>query len=158
MTAGTGGSMPTPPDLRTETRAFRVRKRPIAVNVVFAAVDGVVETLEGPVRHAAGDAILTGVRGEQWPVRQDAFAASYEPLPPNRSGQPGEYVKRWVNTLALRLRSAMTVPVGRHDDPLHGRPGDWLLQYEDGSHGVVCDEIFTVTYETIGPDRSGDRQ
>ena len=141
--------MTNPPDLRTEALACRVRKLPVAVTVAFAAADGVVETLEGAVRHAAGDAILTGVHGERWPVRQEAFAASYDPVAPARPGQPGTYVKHPVTALALRLHTVMTVPVGRHDDPLRGRPGDWLLQYEDGSHGVVGDDIFRATYERL---------
>ena len=151
MTTRPGGPMPGRPDLRTDARACRVRKLPAAVTVEFAAADGNVETLEGTVRHTAGDAILTGVNGERWPVRREAFAKSYDPVPPTEAGQPGTYVKRLATALALRLRTVMTVPVGRHDDTLQGRPGDWLLQYEDGSHGVVCDSIFSATYERISP-------
>ncbi len=145
----TAGPASPPPDLATEAGACRVRKRPVAVSVWFAESDGTVDTLEGPVRHAAGDAILTGVHGERWPVRQEAFAASYDPVAPTKAGQPGVYVKHPVTALALRLRTVMTVPAGRHDDILHGRAGDWLLQYEDGSSGVVCDDIFRETYERI---------
>jgi hypothetical protein len=149
MTTPHGASMPPCPNLAGEPQACRVRKRPIAVSVSFAPSDGVTETLEGAVRHEAGDAIVTGVHGENWPIQRDAFAASYEPVAPTGPGQPGTYMKRPVIVLALRLGSVMTVPVGRHGDPLHGRPGDWLLQYEDGSYGVVCDGIFRATYERI---------
>ena len=32
---------------------------------------------------------------------------------------------------------------------LHGRPGDWLVDYGDGSLGVVTNAIFGVTYEIV---------
>ena len=134
------------PDLSRDPRALRVRKSPIAVRVAFAAAAGVCETLEGPVRFEAGDAILTGVRGERWPVRRDLFLASYEPLPRVPRGRNGKYRKVPAVACALRLERPCEVPVGWQHDPLHGRPGDWLLQYPDGSHGVIEDSIFRETY------------
>ena len=154
----TAGPASPPPDLAAEAGACRVRKRPVTMAVAFPVADGVVETLEGAVRYAAGDAILTGVRGERWPVQREAFAASYDPVPPTEPWQPGAYVKRPQTALALRLRSVITVPVGQHGDPLRGGPGDWLLQYEDGRRGVVCDEIFRATYERLEPLPKGDEQ
>jgi PGDYG protein len=135
------------PDLKTEPWALQVRKKPLPVHVRFASADGVCETLEGPVRYRRGDAILTGSRGEQWPVGRDGFLTGYQPDPPTIAGEDGTYRKRPVTVLARRLDRAMSVPVGWQHDPLQGRPGDWLLRYEDGSHGVVNDAIFRETYE-----------
>lgn len=134
------------PDLFRDPRALRVSKSPNPVRVAFAAGSGVCETLEGPVRFDAGDAILTGLRGERWPVRRDLFLAGYDPLPPTRSGESGTYRKAASVTYALRLDRPCEVPAGWRDDPLRGRPGDWLLQYADGSYGVVRDDIFRDTY------------
>jgi hypothetical protein len=33
---------------------------------------------------------------------------------------------------------------------LKGRPGDWLVDYGDGSLGVVSPEIFSSTYQVTG--------
>ena len=142
------------PDLTTEARALRVCKRPIQVAVSFARDDQVCETLEGPVRAQSGDAILTGARGERWPVRRDLFLASYTPVPPTEAGRDGHYVKAPSVSLALRLDREMEVPVGWRNDPLRGRPGDWLLRYEDGSFGVIGDSIFRETY---GPEAGEQR-
>jgi hypothetical protein len=38
-----------------------------------------VKTLEGELRVATGDWIVTGVNGEKWPVKPDVFEATYEP-------------------------------------------------------------------------------
>jgi hypothetical protein len=125
---------------------LRVCKQPIPVEAEFAAADGVCETMEGPVRFRAGDAILTGPRGEHWPVQRDLFLASYDPIPPTGIGEDGRYRKAPSVACAQRLDRSCEVPVGWQNDPLHARPGDWLLQFADGSHGVVQDETFRETY------------
>jgi hypothetical protein len=134
------------PDLAADPRALRVSKKPTPVEVEFAAADGVCETLEGPVRFRAGDAILTGVQGERWPVRRDLFMASYRPVSPTLAGENGSYRKTPTLTYALRLDRPRDVPVSWQHDPLHGRPGDWLLRYADGSYSVIQDSIFRESY------------
>ena len=134
------------PDLRACGAALRVVKRPVAVRVVFAREAGVCATLEGEVGYRAGDAVLTAQTGESWPVGRESFLASYVPDPPVRAGEDGVYRKRPIVSLALRLRAPMTVKVGWRDDPLDGKVGDWLLQYADGTYGVVADAIFRDTY------------
>jgi hypothetical protein len=134
------------PDLAADPRALRVSKKPTSVQVQFAAADGVCETLEGPVRFRAGDAILTGVQGERWPVRRDLFMAGYRPVPPTPPGENGHYRKMPTLTYALRLDRPRDVPVNWQHDPLHGRPGDWLLHYADGSYSVIKDSIFRESY------------
>lgn len=41
----------------------------------------VCHTLEGPLFVTAGDWIVTGLKGERYPVKPDIFEAKYEPLP-----------------------------------------------------------------------------
>lgn len=142
------------PDLTSNPQALRVCKKPIPVQVEFATVDGVCETLEGPVRYRAGDAILTGIKGERWPVRRGTFLSSYEPAAPTRAGEDGTYRKASSVAYALRVDRAREVPVSWQDDPLRARPGDWLLQYPDGSYGVLQDDIFRDSYApAVGENR-----
>jgi len=142
------------PDLSTNPQALRVSKKPILVRVEFATADGVCETLEGPVRYRAGDAILTGIKGERWPVKPDTFFSSYEAVAPTKSAEGGNYRKAPSVAYACRVDRAQDVPVGWQDDPLHARPGDWLLQYPDGSYGVMQDSIFRDSYgAAAGEDR-----
>nr|WP_229265357.1 PGDYG domain-containing protein [Duganella sp. 1224] len=132
-------------DLSTLPGARQVRKLPVPVHARFADADGVCQTLEGPVPYHAGDAILTGVRGEQWPMLCTRFKQSYEPLP----GQPGQYRKRPQTVLALRLDHAIEVAVNGRRGVLRGQPGDWLLQYGPGDFGVVAADIFDETYRFV---------
>ena len=60
-------------DLRLEEKAQQAFKLPVIHNVVFAEVAGVCETLEGAVPYKSGDAIVTGVADERWPVSREYF-------------------------------------------------------------------------------------
>jgi PGDYG protein len=133
-------------DLDKNPDALRVCKRPVAVEVEFAAADGTCKTLEGQEHYQAGDALLTGVRGEHWPIRRALFGSSYEPIAPTRAGENGRYRKLPALAHALRLTESFDIPASGQRETLHGRPGDWLLRYADGSFGIVWDDIFRETY------------
>ena len=49
--------------------------------------------------------------------------------------------------MALRMTEPFEVLLADGVSRLHGRPGDWLVDYGDGSLGIVTDAIFRVTYE-----------
>jgi hypothetical protein len=127
----------------------RARKRSFPVQVVFAESDCTVSTLEGAVAARAGDAIVTGPAGEQWPVARARFMDRYQPLGALAPGVDGTYLSQPADVLAL----AMTVPFEVHlpggDSRLAGQPGDWLLDYGDGNLGVIAPGIFSATYDIL---------
>jgi hypothetical protein len=129
------------PDLTRDPDAWRVVKRPVPLAVRFADSDGTCETLEGPVRFRAGDAIVTGTLNEQWPVSRDRFDETYERV------AEGVYRKRPVIAYALLLKAPVNVRVGAQSDVIEGHPGDWLIQYDEGEYGVVDAEVFARVYE-----------
>ncbi|VXC70980.1 conserved hypothetical protein [Burkholderia sp. 8Y] len=131
------------PDLTRDTEARRVIKRPVPVTVRFADSDGTCETLEGPVRFRAGDAIVTGTLNEEWPVSRDRFEETYERV------AEGVYRKRPVVAYALLLKSPVRVLVGAQSDVLEGQPGDWLIQYDEGEYGIVDAEVFARVYDVV---------
>lgn len=128
----------------------RARKLPVERNVTFATTSGVHETMEGPVRYDAGDAIVVGENGESWPVKRETFDRLYEPVGPNRLGQDGRYRKIVKEVLALKLNEAkrLDLPSGR--GVLRGQAGDWLVDYGgDGDMSVVAANVFAATYEVL---------
>lgn len=131
-------------DLSGQPAARRASKLPLPVQARFAEADGVCQTLEGPVQYAAGDAILTGVRGEQWPVARARFDQTYE-----ADAVAGHYRKRPITVWALPLRAPTEVPLGGGRGTLHGQPGDWLVQYGPGDFGIVAADIFEQTYRLL---------
>jgi len=135
-------------DLSIDNDVARYRKVG-TVLVEFASADCVIQTLEGEVNCAAGDAILTGVQGERWPVARAHFDEMYEPAGEFVHGCNGQYRKKSsAYTLAKKMDAPFIVRVGQ-GDVIHGESGDWLTQYADGQQGVVADEIFSKTYQEI---------
>jgi hypothetical protein len=109
----------------------------------------VVQTKEGPVRTRPGDAILTGVEGEQWRVSRGRFDKNYRPVPPTRAGEAGHYVSIGRRIVALQMQDDFDVQLSDGVSVLKGGPGDWLVDYGDGSLGVVSQAIFNSTYEIL---------
>lgn len=139
----------TPFNLSEHPEAFRARSLPIPLQVRFAKEDGEVATLEGPVRHQAGDAIVTGTHGEQWPVPSEKFLATYVPVPPTQSGQDGLYSKRSCEVWALHIRTPIAVELSSGRGFLNGKEGDVLVEYSPGDQAVVAGLIFEQTYRRI---------
>lgn len=59
---------------------MKFRKKPIVVEAYQTKEEQIIQTLEGPLRAAPGDWIITGLRGEQYPCKPDIFEKTYEPV------------------------------------------------------------------------------
>ncbi len=127
----------------------RVRARKLAreVRVEFASAGSEVRTPEGPVHAERGDAVLTGSMGERWCVRRDRFAHKYRAVPPTRPGEAGRYTSVPIDIIAVPMHESFEVVLLDGVSRLHGHAGDWLVDYGDGSLGVVAQRIFATTYE-----------
>lgn len=58
----------------------KFRKKPIVIEAYQTDKELEIQTLEGPLRAAPGDWIITGIRGEQYPCKPDIFEKTYEPV------------------------------------------------------------------------------
>lgn len=139
--------MTLPSDLSAHPRAFRADSIPVPCQVYFAKTGGEIQTLEGRVRYASGDAIVTGVQGESWPIHRARFMLSYEPVPPTESGEDGTYCKRASEVWALVLDAPIEIPLPKCRGVLKGNVGDVLVQYPSGGQAIVSGDIFEKTYE-----------
>ncbi|MBV8125154.1 MAG: hypothetical protein JOY60_04325 [Burkholderiaceae bacterium] len=135
--------------LRTHPHTRHARKKEFLVTVSFVPTAGSVQTLEGLVQMAAGDALVTGQVGERWCVPQAAFDRRYRPAHGQASGQDGRYLSRAVEVSALQMPTPFTVLLSDGLSRLHGQGGDWLVDYRDDQLGVVANEIFLQTYELL---------
>jgi hypothetical protein len=136
--------------LSDDPRHVRARKFEREVQVQFAPEACTVQTPEGLVHAQPGDAILTGIAGERWRVSQARFGEKYVPVPPTRSGEPGTYLSLPNRILALQMTTPFEVLLADGVSMLTGKPSDWLVDYGDGSLGVVSQAIFQTTYEILG--------
>ncbi len=133
-------------DLRTDPLAQRVVKDE-TVQVAFAAADGELMSLEGPNRHAAGDAIVTGSTGDRWVVSRARFDPKYLPAADGLAhGEAGPYRNRPAVVLARRMDQPFTIARSENGDVLRGVAGDWVMQYAPGDYGVVQAQRFAQVY------------
>jgi len=137
------------PEVRAVTGVIPARKLERTVRARFADTDCLIHTPEGAVRARAGDAIITGYAGEEWPVPRRSFEASYEPHGGVQMGVAGVYRRLPREVLAARMQSTFAVVLADGHSRLSGGAGDWLVDYGDGTLGVIADAIFITTYETL---------
>jgi hypothetical protein len=137
------------PDLAADPDACWVIKNEV-VTVEFAAVPGMIESAVGLNRFAVGDALLTGSTGDRWCVSRDRFDAKYLPELPTVHGQAGRYRNLPVAVLAKRMSVSFAVQRSAGGDVLHGKVGDWLVQYAPGDHGIVAEDRFARVYRLLG--------
>ena len=57
---------------------MKFRKKPIIIEAYQTKEEKIIQTLEGPLRAAPGDWIITGLRGEQYPCKPYIFEKTYE--------------------------------------------------------------------------------
>ena len=58
----------------------KYKKKPVVIEAYVTNVPIDIETLEGVMHADAGDYIITGVHGEQYPCKPDIFAETYDPV------------------------------------------------------------------------------
>jgi hypothetical protein len=135
--------------ISADPRRIVARKLEREVEVRFTPVACTVQTSEGLVHAAPGDAIITGTAGEHWRVSRARFLDKYQPVPPTVAGEPGRYVSLPNRIIAVPMTEAFEVLLADGLSRLTGRAGEWLVDYGDGSLGIVSRAIFATTYEVI---------
>jgi hypothetical protein len=131
-------------------RRVVARKLEREIQVRFATQAGSVQTNEGLVKVKPGDAILTGINGENWRVSQERFPDKYRPAASTTAGADGAYVSLPNRVFAVRMDAAFDVLLSDGESRLSGGTGDWLVDYGDGSLGIVSSRVFDSTYEVVG--------
>jgi hypothetical protein len=123
------------------------------VIVEFAVAAGTLESAVGTNRYAVGDALITGTTGDRWCVSRDRFDAKYAAEEPTQIGQPGNYRNRPLPVRARCMDVPFCVRRSAGGDVLHGKAGDWLVQYAPGDHGIVAQDRFARVYRVLDSER-----
>lgn len=136
-------------DAARDPRVRAARKRALLVSVDFAPAATTLATPEGRIAIARGDAIIDDGHGRQWGFGRAQFDAKYTPVKPVPPGSAGTYTSLPTEARALRMSTPFRVRFVDGISELEGRPGDWLLDYGDGSLGVVAADVFLNSYDLI---------
>lgn len=141
------------PDLSQDEKAFKTSKRPIPIEFRYSKSDGWIETKEGSVPAAKGDAIMTGVEGEKWPIQAATFATTYTDLK-DGTAVPSRVSPVW----AKEMTEPFQVKVSWGDALLQGSPYDYLVQYGVGDYGAVGASIFQKSYNQKQENQEQENQ
>jgi hypothetical protein len=135
--------------ISADPRRILARKLEREIDVRFTPIACTVQTPEGVVQARPGDAIITGTAGEHWRVSRARFTDKYRPVPPTVAGEAGRYISLPNRIMAVPMAEAFEVLLADGVSRLNGRVGEWLVDYGDGSLGIVSRPIFATTYEII---------
>lgn len=121
--------------------SFDTFKKPVPVKYEVAQQPGTVDTLEGPMRYDTGHYIMTGPKGERYPIDRNKFNNLYD--------DEG-------NGIATPKKIMKTAKVADHNgviktswgDLAFTKGNDYIVRHGANDYGVVKPDIFAKTYDT----------
>lgn len=122
--------------------AFTTFKKSNPVKYRIADRNGTVNTLEGPVNYSTGFYIMTGPKGEEYPITPEKFKTLYDDQGKG-IGIPKKISKK------ARLADHDGIVNTSWGEPLHYTAGlDYIVRHGPSDYGVVKSDIFQQTYDT----------
>ena len=120
---------------------FETFKKPAQEKYEVAQQAGTVQTLEGPVQYEAGHYIMTGPKGEQYPITPEKFNSLKDDL---------------GNGVASPKKIPKIAKLADHDGVIHTSWGDlnyttgndYIVRHGANDYGAVKKDIFAQTYDT----------
>jgi len=120
--------------------SFDTYKHPTPIHYKTAIANGTVDTLEGPVEYQAGHKIITGPKGEKYPVSAEKFADYYD------DNKDGTATPKKIHKIA-KLADHDGVVKASWGDLNYKNGEDYIVRHGPGDYGVVKKDIFAQTYE-----------
>ena len=121
--------------------SFKTFKHPTPIHYKTAIASVTVDTLEGPVDYQAGHKIITGPKGEQYPVDPKKFAEYYD------DNGDGTATPKKIHKHA-KLADHDGVVKASWGDLNYKAGEDYIVRHGPGDYGVVKKDIFAKTYDT----------
>jgi hypothetical protein len=127
-----------------EQGSFKTFKKPAKERYEIAQEPGTIQTLEGPVNYDTGFYIITGPKGEQYPITPEKFNELKDDLG-NGIASPKKIVK-----LAKLADHDGSVPTSWGETMHYTAGNDYIVKHGANDYGVVKKDIFAQTYDTTG--------
>jgi hypothetical protein len=119
---------------------FQTYKKPAREKYEVAQEDGTIQTLEGPVNYKKGYYILTGPKGEQYPIPPEKFDELKDDL-----GNGVCSPKKIIKTAKLADHDGV-VKTSWGENLNYTANNDYIVRHGAGDYGVVKADIFKQTY------------
>lgn len=104
-----------------------------------------IKTLEGEQVAQVGDMIVTGVKGERWPIP----AKEKEAYDFKKENGKVFLSKKLALVAAIKTSEKVEVKLSWSPEPLIGKVGDIVVRYGKDDFGVVDKEIYNQTYASL---------
>lgn len=119
---------------------FIASKKPAKEPFEIAKKDGTIQTLEGPVNYKKGFYIMTGPKGERYPITPESFK-KLKVDNGDGTASPIAIPKR------VKVADHSGVVNTSWGENLNYKPGDFIVRHGEGSYGVIQPDIFKQTYQ-----------
>jgi hypothetical protein len=121
--------------------SFKTYKQPNPERYEIAEEDGVIQTLEGPVNYKRGFYILTGPKGERYPIPPAKFRELKDD-----AGNGVCYPKKIVKIAKLADHDGYVILQYNGSRLNYTADEDYIVRHGPGDYGVVKRDIFAKTY------------
>ena len=121
---------------------FETYKKPAPEKYEIADSDGTIQTLEGPVNYKKGFYILTGPKGEQYPMPPEKFAQ----LKDDQGN--GICTPKKIMKVAKLADHSGSVDTSWGEKLQYNAGEDYIVRHGPNDYGVVKKDIFEQTYDT----------
>jgi hypothetical protein len=122
---------------------FKTYKRPAKERYEIASEPGTIDTLEGPVKYPAGFYIMTGPKGEQYPISPKKFAELKDDL------GDGVCTPKKIIKVAKLADHPGSVDTSWGEKLQYNTGEDIIVRHGPNDYGVVKKDIFAQTYERV---------
>jgi hypothetical protein len=122
---------------------FKTYKRPAKERYEIASEPGTIDTLEGPVKYPAGYYIMTGPKGEQYPITPEKFAELKDDL------GNGVCTPKKIMKIAKLADHSGSVDTSWGEKLQYNTGEDVIVRHGTNDYGVVKKDIFAQTYERV---------
>ena len=119
---------------------FETFKRASPVIYATAETPGTINTLEGPVKYQAGYKIITGPKGEQYPISPEKFKELKDDL------GDGVCTPKKIMKIAKLADHDGSVKTSWGETLNYTAGNDYIVRHGPGDYGVVKADIFKQTY------------
>ena len=125
-----------------EQGSFKTYKKPHKERYEIAKEPGTIQTLEGPVKYDTGFYIMTGPKGEQYPITPERFKDLKDDL------GNGICTPKKIFKLAKLADHDGSVPTSWGETMHYTAGNDFIVKHGPNDYGVVKKDIFAQTYDT----------
>ena len=123
--------------------SFRAAKKAREERYRIADEPGTIDTLEGPVKYLAGFYIMTGPKGEEYPISPETFRKMKD------DQGDGIAIPKPIEKLAKIADHDGSVDTSWGEKLNYTKDEDVIVRHGENDYGVVKRDIFATTYEKV---------